>query len=63
MFSSSLYRAKYENYLQRIQGRVNAKKLDLEKFFSDVMTEVKVAVAGNVPSAMLDDDENHDWVL
>ena len=59
-FSSGSYRAQYQNYLNRIQARIQAKKLDLGKFFDQVLAEVK-KTSENAP--LLDDDENVNWAL
>ena len=64
-FSAGVYRPRYENYLQRIEGRIKVKKLDLGEFFKTVKSEIKGKnIAGDVyvnNECHMDDDENPNW--
>jgi hypothetical protein len=60
-----VYRPRYQNYLRRIEARINAKKLDLQKFYQTVKLEVKNKnIAGDASvgdEVVMDDDENPNW--
>jgi hypothetical protein len=61
-FSASVYRPKYQNYVERISARILAKKLNLNNLYLRVMEETEKAGGMYLKSKLvLDKDELEDW--
>jgi hypothetical protein len=61
-FSASVYRPKYQNYVQRISARILAKKLNLNNLYLRVREETEKASGMYLKSKLvLDKDELEDW--
>jgi len=65
IFSAGTYRAKYKNYLARIQKRVDDGKLDLNELLEKVKIEVKRRDCNDrdkdKQDTVFDEDEMPDW--